>query len=210
MISVSAADSPIGVLHARAGAARPVAAGARRRDAAERRRRPAGSGLGVRAAEDDAALADVRDQLDRYFAGELQEFDVELDWTLVHGFRRACCEAHAAHPLRHDRDVRRAGRGRGQPTRGASGWSGLRDQPDRDHRLMSSRARGRTGWAATAAASTRSARCWRSKAPCCSPRGSSRAGTVRPPRSRSAGRAGAQRWPAPAARRRAESGTRRA
>ncbi len=43
--------------------------------------------------EDDGALADVRDQLDRYFAGELEEFDVELDWTLAHGFRRACCEA---------------------------------------------------------------------------------------------------------------------
>ena len=34
----------------------------------------------------------MRDQLDRYFAGELQEFDVELDWTLAHGFRRTCCE----------------------------------------------------------------------------------------------------------------------
>ena len=43
--------------------------------------------------EDDAALADVRDQLDRYFARDLQEFDVELDWTLAHGFHRACCEA---------------------------------------------------------------------------------------------------------------------
>ena len=42
--------------------------------------------------EDDAALADVRDQLDRYFAGELQEFDVELDWTLATA-SVACCEA---------------------------------------------------------------------------------------------------------------------
>jgi methylated-DNA-[protein]-cysteine S-methyltransferase len=49
--------------------------------------------LGDDVVEDDAALADVREQLDRYFAGELQEFAVELDWTLAHGFRRACCEA---------------------------------------------------------------------------------------------------------------------
>ena len=49
--------------------------------------------LGDRIVENDAAFADVRDQLDRYFAGELQEFEIELDWRLAHGFRRACCEA---------------------------------------------------------------------------------------------------------------------
>jgi methylated-DNA-[protein]-cysteine S-methyltransferase len=49
--------------------------------------------LGHEAGEDDAALADVRDQLGRYFAGELEEFDVVLDWSLAHGFHRACCEA---------------------------------------------------------------------------------------------------------------------
>jgi methylated-DNA-[protein]-cysteine S-methyltransferase len=49
--------------------------------------------LGVDVVEDDAALADVREQLVRYFAGELEQFDVPLDWSLAHGFHRACCEA---------------------------------------------------------------------------------------------------------------------
>jgi methylated-DNA-[protein]-cysteine S-methyltransferase len=50
--------------------------------------------LHAKVREDDAALAGVRDQLDRYFARELEAFDVPLDWTLAGtGFRRACCEA---------------------------------------------------------------------------------------------------------------------
>ena len=92
MISVSAADSPIGVLtlaRGPRGLLRLALAGETPQSVADDLRER----LGVRVAEDDSALADVRDQLDRYFAGELQEFDVELDWTLVHGFRRACCEA---------------------------------------------------------------------------------------------------------------------
>ena len=77
MLSVSAVDSPIGLLtlaRGPKGLLRLALAG------------ETTQGL-------DAALADVRGQLDRYFAGELQEFDVELDWTLAHGFHRTCCEA---------------------------------------------------------------------------------------------------------------------
>jgi methylated-DNA-[protein]-cysteine S-methyltransferase len=91
MLSVSAVDSPIGVLTlARGpnGLLRLALAGETPRSLADDLR----ARLGVKVVEDDAALAGVRDQLDRYFAGELQEFDVELDWTLAHGFRRACCE----------------------------------------------------------------------------------------------------------------------
>ena len=91
MLSVSAVDSPIGVLTlARGphGLLRLALAGETPQSLADDLR----ARLGVKVVEDDAALAGVRDQLDRYFAGELQEFDVELDWTLAHGFRRACCE----------------------------------------------------------------------------------------------------------------------
>ena len=89
---MAAVDSPIGVLTlARGpnGLLRLALAGETPQSLADDLR----TRLGVRVAENDAALADVRDQLDRYFAGELQEFDVPLDWTLAHGFRRACCEA---------------------------------------------------------------------------------------------------------------------
>ncbi|MDX6562232.1 MAG: methylated-DNA-[protein]-cysteine S-methyltransferase [Gaiellales bacterium] len=92
MVAVSSVDSPIGDLTlARGphGLLRLALAGETAQSVADDLRER----LGVDAVEDDAALADVRDQLDRYFAGELQEFGVELDWTLASGFRRACCQA---------------------------------------------------------------------------------------------------------------------
>jgi methylated-DNA-[protein]-cysteine S-methyltransferase len=92
MLAVSAVDSPIGLLmlaRGPRGLLRLALAGETPQSLADDLK----ARLGVRAREDDAALADVRDQLDRYFAGELREFDVQLDWTLAHGFRRACCEA---------------------------------------------------------------------------------------------------------------------
>jgi methylated-DNA-[protein]-cysteine S-methyltransferase len=92
MLSVSAVDSPIGVLtlaRGPRGLLRLTLAGETPQSVADDLR----ARLRVRVVEDDAALADVREQLERYFAGELQEFDVELDWTLAHGFRRTCCEA---------------------------------------------------------------------------------------------------------------------
>jgi methylated-DNA-[protein]-cysteine S-methyltransferase len=92
MLAVSAVDSPIGLLTLAAGPrglVRLALAGETPQSVADDLR----ARLGDDVAEDDAALADVSDQLARYFAGELQEFDVELDWALAHGFRRACCEA---------------------------------------------------------------------------------------------------------------------
>lgn len=39
--------------------------------------------------EETDAAADAAAQLDEYFAGERQEFDIPLDWRLVRGFTRA-------------------------------------------------------------------------------------------------------------------------
>ena len=92
MLSVSAVDSPIGVLtlaRGPEGLVRLTLAGETPQSVADDLR----TRLGADVVEDDIALADVRDQLGRYFAGELEEFDVPLDWTLAHGFHRACCEA---------------------------------------------------------------------------------------------------------------------
>ena len=41
-----------------------------------------------RVLEAPARLDDVRRQLDEYFAGRRQRFDVDLDWSLSQGFRR--------------------------------------------------------------------------------------------------------------------------
>lgn len=92
MLAVSAVDSPIGLLtlaRGPRGLLRLALAGETAQSVAD----DLSKRLHVRAREDDEALADVRDELDRYFAGELQEFGVELDWTLAHGFHRACCDA---------------------------------------------------------------------------------------------------------------------
>jgi methylated-DNA-[protein]-cysteine S-methyltransferase len=92
VLAVSAVESPIGVLtlaRGPQGLLRLTLAGETPKSVAD----DLLTRLGRRAVEDDAALADVRDQLGRYFAGELEEFDVALDWSLVTGFRRACCEA---------------------------------------------------------------------------------------------------------------------
>jgi len=42
--------------------------------------------------ETDAATA-VAAQLDEYFAGDRQQFDITLDWRLVHGFTREALES---------------------------------------------------------------------------------------------------------------------
>jgi methylated-DNA-[protein]-cysteine S-methyltransferase len=92
VLAVSAVDSPIGLLTlARGphGLLRLALAGETVQSVADELSKR----LDVPAREDDEALADVRDQLGRYFEGELREFHVELDWTLAHGFHRACCEA---------------------------------------------------------------------------------------------------------------------
>jgi len=92
MLAVSAVESPIGILtlaRGPQGLLRLALSGETPQSVADDLR----SRLGAEVAEDDAALADVRDQLGRYFAGELQEFGIALDWTLAHGFHRSCCEA---------------------------------------------------------------------------------------------------------------------
>lgn len=49
--------------------------------------------------EQPARLDDVRRQLDEYFAGRRQEFDLPLDWSLCAGFGRRVLEATAAIPF---------------------------------------------------------------------------------------------------------------
>jgi methylated-DNA-[protein]-cysteine S-methyltransferase len=51
-----------------------------------------------RVLEAPARLEEARRELDRYFQGELHEFDLPLDWSLSHGFRRRALEAIAAIP----------------------------------------------------------------------------------------------------------------
>lgn len=49
--------------------------------------------LGAMPDGDPAAGADAAAQLDEYFAGDRREFDLDLDWSLTHGFTRAALQA---------------------------------------------------------------------------------------------------------------------
>jgi len=48
---------------------------------------------GLEHVDDDATAAEAARQLDEYFAGDRQQFDLTLDWRLAHGFTRAALEA---------------------------------------------------------------------------------------------------------------------
>ncbi|WP_347344410.1 methylated-DNA--[protein]-cysteine S-methyltransferase [Microbacterium sp.] len=52
-----------------------------------------GHALGAFPSPDDEATASVAAQLDEYFAGVRRDFELALDWRLVHGFTREALEA---------------------------------------------------------------------------------------------------------------------
>ena len=52
-----------------------------------------------RVIEAPARLDDIRRQLDEYFAGRRQVFDLGLDWTLTHGFTRRVLQSTARIPF---------------------------------------------------------------------------------------------------------------
>jgi methylated-DNA-[protein]-cysteine S-methyltransferase len=57
--------------------------------------------ISPRVLESPARLDDVRRQLDEYFAGRRQHFDVALDWSLSQGFRRTALQKLVEVPYGH-------------------------------------------------------------------------------------------------------------
>jgi methylated-DNA-[protein]-cysteine S-methyltransferase len=57
-----------------------------------------------RVVEAPAQLDEVRRELDLYFAGKLQSFELALDWRLSHGFRRKVLRAIARIPYGQTRN----------------------------------------------------------------------------------------------------------
>ena len=99
-----------------------------------------------------ARLDPVRRQLDEYFEGRRQKFDLKLDWRLTRGLLPEDPARDGAGPLRRARHLQADGRGGGQPARRARRGQRARLEPDPDRRA---RATGSSGpaarWAATAA-----------------------------------------------------------
>jgi methylated-DNA-[protein]-cysteine S-methyltransferase len=69
--------------------------------------------ISPRVLEAPARLDDVRRQLDRYFEGELREFDLPLDWQLTEGFRKRAQQAIARIPYGRTRSYTEIARSAG-------------------------------------------------------------------------------------------------
>jgi methylated-DNA-[protein]-cysteine S-methyltransferase len=69
--------------------------------------------ISPRVLEAPAQLDDVRRQLDRYFEGELHEFDLPLDWQLTEGFRKRAQQAIARIPYGRTRSYTEIARSAG-------------------------------------------------------------------------------------------------
>ena len=65
--------------------------------------------------ESPAKLDDVRRELDRYFEGELHDFDVPLDWQLTRGFYRKVLRATARIPYGQTRSYSEMAKHAGSP-----------------------------------------------------------------------------------------------
>lgn len=61
------------------------------------------------------SVARARRQLDEYFGGRRQVFDVPLDWQLIRGFRRDVLQATAAIPFGQTKSYREVARQAGSP-----------------------------------------------------------------------------------------------
>lgn len=69
--------------------------------------------ISPRVLESPARLDDVRRELDEYFAGRRDRFDVTIDWVLVRGFGRRVLEATAAIPFGETRSYQQVAAGAG-------------------------------------------------------------------------------------------------
>ena len=68
-----------------------------------------------RVLEAPARLDEARRELDRYFAGELREFGLPLDWSLSHGFRQRVLAGIATIPYGETRTYTEMAAGAGNP-----------------------------------------------------------------------------------------------
>jgi methylated-DNA-[protein]-cysteine S-methyltransferase len=79
--------------------------------------------------ESPAKLDDVRRELDRYFEGELQDFDLPLDWQLTRGFYRKVLRATARIPYGQTRSYSEMAKRAGSPRAVRATGSALGSNP---------------------------------------------------------------------------------
>jgi methylated-DNA-[protein]-cysteine S-methyltransferase len=79
--------------------------------------------------ESPAQLDEVRRELDRYFEGRLQEFELPLDWQLSHGFYRKVLRATARIPYGQTRSYSQMAKRAGSPRAVRATGSALGSNP---------------------------------------------------------------------------------
>jgi methylated-DNA-[protein]-cysteine S-methyltransferase len=85
--------------------------------------------ISPRVLESPAQLDDARRELDRYFDGRLQEFDLPLDWQLSHGFYRKVLRATARIPYGQTRSYTDMAKRAGSPRAVRATGSALGSNP---------------------------------------------------------------------------------
>ena len=85
--------------------------------------------ISPRVLESPAQLDDARRELDRYFEGRLQEFDLPLDWQLSHGFYRKVLRATARIPYGQTRSYTDMAKRAGSPRAVRATGSALGSNP---------------------------------------------------------------------------------
>jgi methylated-DNA-[protein]-cysteine S-methyltransferase len=79
--------------------------------------------------ESPAKLEEARRELDRYFEGRLQRFDLPLDWQLTHGFYRKVLRATARIPYGQTRSYSEMAKRAGSPRAVRATGSALGSNP---------------------------------------------------------------------------------
>jgi methylated-DNA-[protein]-cysteine S-methyltransferase len=85
--------------------------------------------ISPRVLEAPAQLDDARRELDRYFEGRVQEFDLPLDWQLTHGFYRKVLRATARIPYGQTRSYMEMAKRAGSPRAVRATGSALGSNP---------------------------------------------------------------------------------
>jgi len=127
-VAYATADSPYGQIKLAATPRGVVSVGLPNQDEESFLARLA-TRISPRVLENPARLDEARRELERYFEGELRDFDLPLDWQLTHGFRRKVLRQTAKIPFGETRSYTEMAVRAGSPRAVRAAGSALGSNP---------------------------------------------------------------------------------
>jgi methylated-DNA-[protein]-cysteine S-methyltransferase len=127
-VAYASAESPFGPIMLAATPRGLVSVGLPNQDAEDFLARLA-ERISPRVLEMPARLDEARRELDRYFEGNLRDFDLPLDWQLSHGFRRKVLRQTARIPFGQTRSYKEMAERAGSPRAVRAAGSALGSNP---------------------------------------------------------------------------------